>query len=307
MLIAVFVFTFAYFHHVRPRKTVIEGTKTKITEPVTEKNTDVDGTGTDDESGIATQPPDTVVIEDNKYASRDYSIEVSRHTTGEGGDIITYYVADVKVRSALSIKTAFANDTYGVGYYERIKSMAERHGAVFAVSGDFYGAFGSKEAINSLVIRNGTVYSSLVSTGDAAVLYADGRFEVYSPKEVSINELIENGAWQAWNFGPIIIRDGRQVKKFNSTSYVDKRHPRCGIGYYEPGHYCFVVVDGRQDGYSVGATMREFADIFESLGVTHAYNLDGGRSASMVMYGEYVDIPWSGSRPITDIIYLGED
>jgi exopolysaccharide biosynthesis protein len=37
-----------------------------------------------------------------------------------------------------------------------------------------------------------------------------------------------------------------------------------------------------------------------------AYNLDGGKSASMVYDGEYVNVPAQGGRDISDIIYLGE-
>ena len=304
LLIGAFLLTFSYFHHVMPRKTVVVGMKTNITAPAV---TEAPPPGTDTNGQTETEAPDTVVEEDDRYANKNVSVTVEKYTINKADDIITYYVADIRVKSALSIKTAFANDTYGVGYYERIRPMAKRNGAIVAVSGDFYGAFGSKEEIYNLVLRNGIIYSPLVSDGDVAVLYADGEFAVYSPEEVDLNELIERGAWQAWNFGPILVKSGEVPKKFNSTSYVNKKHPRCGIGYYEPGHYCFVVVDGRQDGYSTGATIAEFADIFASLGVTNAYNLDGGRSASMVMYGEYVNIPWGDSRPICDIIYVGEE
>lgn len=304
LAIGVFLLIFAYFHHVMPRKTVIAGTKTNITEPAL---TEAPPPETDTNGVTETEPPDTTIEEENRYANKNVSVTVTQHTTGQNGDIITYYVADIRVKSALSVKTAFANDTYGVGYYERIKPMAKRNGAIIAISGDFYGAFGSKEEIHNLVLRNGMIYSPIVSDGDVAVLYADGELAVYSPNEVDLDELVERGAWQAWNFGPILVRDGEIPKKYNSTSYVNKKHPRCGIGYYEPGHYCFVVVDGRQDGYSSGATIPEFSQIFEELGVVNAYNLDGGRSASMVMYGEYVDIPWSDSRPICDIIYVGAE
>lgn len=303
LALGVFLLIFAYFHHVMPRKTVIAGTKTNITEPaVTEAPSGADSSGFTE-----TEPPDTVIEEENRFANKNVSVTVTQGTVTKGGDLITYYVADIRVKSALSVKTAFANDTYGANYYERIKPMAERNGAIIAISGDFYGAFGTKDEIQNLVLRNGMIYSPLVSDGDVAVLYADGELAVYSPDEVDLDELVEHGAWQAWNFGPILVKDGSIPAKFNSTAYVNKKHPRCGIGYYEPGHYCFVTVDGRQDGYSSGATIGEFAEIFESLGVTNAYNLDGGRSAVMVMYGEYVNRPWSDGRAICDIIYIGAD
>ena len=301
--LGLFLLIFAYFHHVRPRETKIEGTKTNIPEV-----TETEAPAVTDEFGSAdTELPETTIIEDDRFANNKVSVTVTKGTKTDNGDLITYYVADVRVKSALSIKTAFAKDTYGVGYYERIKPLAERHDAIFAVSGDFYGAFGSKEEIYNFVLRNGMIYSATVSSGDVAVLYADGELAVYAPDELDTDELIDRGAWQAWNFGPTLVKNGKIPARFNATSYINKKHPRCGIGYYEPGHYCFVVVDGRQDGYSSGATIREFAEIFESLGVTNAYNLDGGRSAAMVMYGEYVNVPWEGGRSICDIIYVGAE
>lgn len=302
-ILGVFMLFFAYFHHVKPRESKIEGTRTNIPQIV-----ETDATAATDEFGnTETEPPETTVEEDGRYANNKVSVTVTKGTRTEGDDLITYYVADIYVKSALSIKTAFAKDTYGVGYYERIKPIAERHNAIIAISGDFYGAFGSKEEIYNFVLRNGMIYSPTVSSGDVAVLYADGELAVYSPKELDIDELIDRGAWQAWNFGPTLVKNGKIPEKFNATSYINKKHPRCGIGYYEPGHYCFVVVDGRQDGYSSGATIQEFAEIFESLGVTNAYNLDGGRSAAMVMYGEYVNTPWEGGRSLCDIIYIGAE
>ena len=85
-----------------------------------------------------------------------------------------------------------------------------------------------------------------------------------------------------------------------------KRHPRAGLGYYEPGHYCFIVVDGRQKGYSVGVTSEGFAQIFQDLGCQVAYNLDGGATAVMYFNGQIVNKPTKGGRNSSDIILLKE-
>ena len=65
---------------------------------------------------------------------------------------------------------------------------------------------------------------------------------------------------------------------------VANRNPRTGIGYFEPGHYCLVVVDGRDGDSAPGASIEEFASVFESLGCTQAYNLDGGGSSLFLDY-----------------------
>lgn len=80
------------------------------------------------------------------------------------------------------------------------------------------------------------------------------------------------------------------------------------IGYYEPGHYCLVVIDGRQKGYSVGMNFKEMTDLAMSLGLKEAYNLDGGGSAVMTFNGEIISSP-SGkgeARRLSDMIVIGE-
>ena len=116
---------------------------------------------------------------------------------------------------------------------------------------------------------------------------------------------MKNGAWQAWCFGPSLLsEDGKAKTRFNSS--LTPKHPRCAIGYYEPGHYALVLVDGRQDNYSSGMTLRELSSLFETLGCTVAYNLDGGRSAQMAYENRYVNHPYRDGRDVSDIIFLSE-
>jgi exopolysaccharide biosynthesis protein len=54
------------------------------------------------------------------------------------------------------------------------------------------------------------------------------------------------------------------VASDTSASKFKVKNPRSAIGYYEPGHYCFIVVDGRQNGYSDGMTLDELAQTLRS-------------------------------------------
>jgi exopolysaccharide biosynthesis protein len=47
-----------------------------------------------------------------------------------------------------------------------------------------------------------------------------------------------------------------------------------------------VVVDGRQPGYSEGASLMELAELMLEKGAFYAMNLDGGGSSSMVTAGK---------------------
>lgn len=110
----------------------------------------------------------------------------------------------------------------------------------------------------------------------------------------------DRGVWQAWNFGPALLDNGEAITVFDSA--IKGKNPRNSIGYYEPGHYCFITVDGRQNGYSVGMTLAELSAVYASLGCKCAYNLDGGATAEMIFQGELVNKPYKGGRQSSDII-----
>jgi hypothetical protein len=80
----------------------------------------------------------------------------------------------------------------------------------------------------------------------------------------------------------MLIRNGSLIG--DSPSYYDQRHPRTAVGLDATGHVLIlVVVDGRQPGYSVGASMSELADIMLFYGSFTALNLDGGGSSTLVI------------------------
>ena len=111
--------------------------------------------------------------------------------------------------------------------------------------------------------------------------------------------------YQAFSFGPALLdANGKAMEEYDTE--IERVNPRCAIGYYEPGHYCFVVVDGRQSGYSRGMTIQQLAQTFEALGCKAAYNLDGGKTTVMIFDGKKVNTPADGGRKISDIVYIGE-
>lgn len=78
-----------------------------------------------------------------------------------------------------------------------------------------------------------------------------------------------------------------------------------GIGYFEPGHYCLLLVDGRQQN-SRGMFLDEMAKVFEDLGCKVAYNLDGGHCSFMEMNGKVVNDPYKPEHEIEDGIFITE-
>lgn len=229
----------------------------------------------------------------------DIYLTITKTELGEGNDQVTYYTADIYLTGVSQLKTAFAKGTYGKNMRETTQQMAADNQALLAISGDSYG---NNE--KGVVVRNGILYRSETNDAEVCVLFTDGTMKIYEPDELTREGVLEQDVWQAWNFGPSLLADGKVKSTFQTTSYLNRTNPRCAIGYVEPGHYLFVLVDGRDQGYSKGATMTELAQIMADEGCVLAYNLDGGKSSAMVYQGEYVNQPADGGRTISDIIYL---
>lgn len=99
-------------------------------------------------------------------------------------------------------------------------------------------------------------------------------------------EALNAGIESAVEFGPYIIVNGNnQIKNSNSGGI----HPRMAIGQRKDGTFIFVVVDGRQPGYSIGTNLLELQNIFNKYDAYNAANLDGGSSATMYYNGKVVN------------------
>ena len=230
------------------------------------------------------------------YADDDLRVSVTEQHT----DDAVYYVADVWVRNIQGFKTAFAGDKYNGGY-ELPSDTAQKNNAILALSGDCYRA--RKQGV---VIRNGVLYRGTLS-GDVCILYADGTMESYYESQFDLDAAVARGAYQGWSFGPKLIDNGQVPSSFNTSDTIMRHNPRAAIGYFAPGHYCLVYVDGRQADDSRGLTMQELSQVMIDLGCVDAYNLDGGQSSMMVFQGEVVGQPYKGGRNISDIVYFGGD
>jgi len=213
------------------------------------------------------------------------------------------YVADVQLTSAEYLKTAFAEDTYGKNVTAKTSSIALAHNAILAINGDYYG---TQE--KGYVIRNGVVYRSTQSTNDVLCIYADGTLKIISPDEYTAEELVSQGVWQAFSFGPKLVEDSQiTVTQNQEVGKAMASNPRTAIGMISPNHYIFVVSDGRTS-ESEGLSLYQLAQFMQKLAVTTAYNLDGGGSSTMYFNGEVINNPTTTGnikeRGVSDIVYI---
>ena len=316
--------TFALFHHVIPRNVEAVGISssrdsmaaqsvaTAQVQPESSVLPETTELPAATEMPEPTATPDPVGYFGTKYADKFTGGEVNQdawhyqsanlnisNSTMEycGTDV---YVSDIYVRDISSFATAFAKDRYGRNFSEDIKDMAVRANAIVSINGDYYG-----NSDDGAIIRNGTLYreDSYVDC-DMCVLYWDGTMKTFPQGQFDARAELDAGAYQSWAFGPMLLdATGQAMTSFNSK--VNPENPRTAIGYFEPGHYCFVVVDGRTK-KSEGITTQELSALMASLGCKVAYNLDGGKTSQMYWGANLVNNPSGGGRNCSDIVLIRE-
>lgn len=208
-------------------------------------------------------------------------------------------VADIYVADISNFITVFSTDEYhsGSSKSEMPAAMAKRWNGIATLSGDYYGM-----RDGGVVIRNGTLYRDEKITNDVCVLYWDGSLKCFSPRDFDAETEMVKGAYQCWNFGPMLLDgSGNVMTEFNTD--VGPSNPRAILGYYEPGHYCFIMVDGRTD-ESNGLTIKECAAMCAKAGLKQAFNLDGGQTAALIKATEAFGVPYKGGRKVSDVLMI---
>lgn len=260
-------------------------------------------TATAEASTAPTEAPTTAPISaDTEY--HDDQIDIVLTTMRV--ENTTVYVADVQIADISLLKTALAGNTYARNLTETTSVQAANAGAILAINGDYYGA-----QERGYVLRNGVLYRASAQSGtDALVIGADGNFRIINESETSADTLVREGAWQVLTFGPALIKDGQvTVSSSDEVGRAMTSNPRTAIGQISEGHYLLVVSDGRTK-ESTGLSLRQLAELMQSLGAQIAYNLDGGGSSTMVFQGRVVNSPTTNGRSIrersvSDIVYIG--
>lgn len=228
------------------------------------------------ETAESTQSAEAVVTE-TEYQDGNISIRLSAYRVEDSA----VYAADIQLASPEYLKTALADNAYGKNITEKTSVMARSAGAILAINGDYYGVQKS-----GYVLRNGVLYRNTpVSGKEDLVIFADGSFRIIREDEISAQSLLEAGAEQILSFGPALVENGEvSVEKGQEVSRAKSGNPRTAIGIVGENHYVFVVSDGRTSD-SQGLSLYELAEFMQSLGVTTAYNLDGGGSATLYFNG----------------------
>jgi len=244
---------------------------------------------------------DTGVDADYSYQSDELRIAIRRYEDPEICSI--YYVADIWMRNINCFRAGFGNGAFNHGN-EDAESFATREHAILAINGSYN---------KGLVIHDGVLKKNLDDNHSAVmVLFEDGSMEVFPRRNFDLAAAQEKGIVHAWQFGPLLVHDGKPSDaKYNTYA---TRHSRIMFGYYEPGHYVAVAVDGRRKD-AIGMNNLEMVELMTELGCQEAMNLDGGYSAIMTFMGKIINDPpkpssadedAKGGRELMDMLLFAE-
>lgn len=256
----------------------------------------------------STASDSTAKITDTSYTSDLAKINITKTVTGTGSSQVTYFVADLNLKQGTVLASAFAKDSFGENITETTSVIAENNNAIFAINGDYYGFRDT-----GIIIRNGVAYRDK-GAREGLAFYKDGSVKVYDETQTDADTLVADGVWQTVSFGPAVVKDSKQVDGIDQVEVdtnfgnhsIQGQQPRTALGFIDDNHYVFVVVDGRAEGYSVGVTMPELAQIMIELGCQAAYNIDGGGSSTMYFNGKLVNNPLGRNqeRGTSDILFI---
>ncbi len=197
------------------------------------------------------------------------------------------------------------------GRGEKVSSMVDRTGALAGVNGGGFADPNWKgngfKPIGVVISRGKLYYNGIGTKASTQIVGIDKKGKMIAGR-YTLKELDELGIQEAVTFQPRIIVNGKGQIRSQKDGWGIA--PRTAMGQREDGAILFVVIDGRQPGYSIGASLYDVQNILLERGAVIAANLDGGSSTVLVSKGgEIVNKPSSqhGERYLPTAFLVFDD
>jgi len=162
--------------------------------------------------------------------------------------------------------------------------LVERYHALAAVNANAFAAVGDSRAPGWFEGRPVDILGMMASGRKVISPNENGR----TPLWMDASGKPHIGASQTAEAVAEAISDWFSPLLINSKVIPDPAdkvlHPRTALGFDDAGAWLlFVVVDGRQPGFSEGVSLHELAGILQAQGCTQSINTDGGGSSILVV------------------------
>lgn len=189
---------------------------------------------------------------------------------------------------------------------QRLTNLVATSKALAGINaGGFYdpNAQGNGAFPDGITVKNGLVVHNNIGNEAANIIGFDQNGKLILGS-MSLQEVQTMKIQNAVTFHPNLLLDGKpQIQGDGGWGLA----PRTGIGQKPDGTVILVVIDGRQPGWSMGATLRDLMNVFIEYGAENAANLDGGSSSEMVYKGQILNKLWNiyGERyiPTAFVVY----
>ncbi len=194
------------------------------------------------------------------------------------------------IKNPAQVKVAVTSELGTAG--QRLSQLINDHGAIAGINGGgFYDpdAQGNGAFPDGITVVEGRIVHNCVENDSVDIIAFNEQGKLVL-KKISIGDIQNLGINNAVSFYPNLILDSKpQIQGDGGWGLA----PRTGIGQKPDGTVIFVVIDGRQPGWSMGATLRDLMNIFIEYGAYQAANLDGGSSTEMIYNNRIINRLWN--------------
>ncbi len=227
------------------------------------------------------------------------------HGTTTAPRLLDYHIVeiDMTVQGIGSFVTPSNGAASGETNAQTTKSFLTQYGAQIAINGSFFSsAAGGGLNISGLSASQGDVYSTFeAGRVDALNITQSNIASIIRGSGTGTNHTPATTIYNAINGSEKIVSAG--VNSAGSSALSTELHPRTAAGVTASGKLLLFVVDGRNNGHSLGMSLSEVANLLIQYGAYNAINLDGGGSSTMVFRDptpRLVNVPVGSGSPDTE-------
>ncbi|MFD2328246.1 phosphodiester glycosidase family protein [Cohnella sp. GCM10020058] len=215
------------------------------------------------------------------------------------------YALKVKLKNDKAMSMSLAGNNPGSS--ETTLAAVKRTGAIAGVNaGGFADQGGKRYPLSTTVVGGEYVTGFEPSFNDLFFVGLNEDLKLiggkYSDKAQLDKEKPKFGA----SFVPVLRKKGVNLPIPAKWRTSPLRAPRTVIANYKDNQILMIVVDGRGEDGSSGATLEELQILLSRFGTIDGYNLDGGGSSTMIFKGRVVNSPSDGQlrRLATNFLFF---
>lgn len=175
---------------------------------------------------------------------------------------------------------------------ERLTDMVKNAKAIAGINaGGFYDPDGEGNGAfpDGITVKDGQIVHNNVGERKVDFIGLDGEGKlIIAP--MNAEDIQKRNIKEGVSFYPPLVKNGKPAVSGDGGWGIA---PRTGIGQRADGTIIFVVIDGRQPTWSLGATLRDMMNVFLEYDAIEAANLDGGSSSELVYNGKVMNKLWN--------------